>query len=59
MDSMTHVATDTTQTGCGKDYPTVWGAVSDVFTRIKYEPKHELRAAVEATGHTLEEIHKM
>jgi glyoxylase-like metal-dependent hydrolase (beta-lactamase superfamily II) len=48
------------ETGCGKDYPEVWGpAVSDVFARIKYEPKHELKAAVEATGNKLEDIKKI
>jgi len=48
------------ETGCGKDYPEVWGpAVSDVFARVKYEPKHELKAAVEATGNKLEDIKKI
>jgi hypothetical protein len=48
------------ETGCGADYPTVWGPeVSDVFARIKYEPRHELKAAIEATGHKLEDIKKM
>ncbi|KAK8196116.1 hypothetical protein M8818_007269 [Zalaria obscura] len=48
------------ETGSGKDYPEVWGPqVADVFSRIRYDPKHELRAAVEATGHKLEEIKKI
>jgi len=29
---------------------------ADVFSRIRYEPKHELRAAVEATGNKIEDI---
>ncbi|OQV07871.1 hypothetical protein CLAIMM_12230 [Cladophialophora immunda] len=48
------------ETGSGVDYPTVWGpAVADVFSRIEYKPEHELKAAVEATGHKLEEIKKI
>ncbi|UPK96112.1 hypothetical protein LCI18_007047 [Fusarium solani-melongenae] len=48
------------ETGCGKDYPTVWGPqLSDVFARVRYEPQHELRAAVEATGHKIENIKKI
>jgi hypothetical protein len=48
------------ETGCGKDYPEVWGpALADVFARIKYEPRHELRAAVEATGNKIENIKKI
>jgi hypothetical protein len=48
------------ETGSGVDYPTVWGPeVSDVFTRVRYEPKHELKAAIEATGHKLDDIKKM
>jgi glyoxylase-like metal-dependent hydrolase (beta-lactamase superfamily II) len=48
------------ETGSGKDYPTVWGpALSDVFTRVKYEPRHELRAAIKATGNHLEDIKKV
>ncbi|KAL2672855.1 hypothetical protein Neosp_013571 [[Neocosmospora] mangrovei] len=48
------------ETGCGKDYPEIWGpALSDVFARIRYEPQHELRAAVEATGHKLEDIKRI
>jgi hypothetical protein len=48
------------ETGCGKDYPTVWGPqVSDIFARVRYEEKHELKAQVEATGHKLEDIKKM
>jgi hypothetical protein len=48
------------ETGCGVDYPDVWGPqLVDVFARVKYEPRHELKAAVEATGHKLEDIKKM
>ena len=48
------------ETGSGKDYPTVWGpAASDVFARVNYEPRHELRAAVEATGNKIEDIKKI
>lgn len=48
------------ETGCGKDYPEVWGpVVSDIFARIRYEPQHELRAAVEATGNKIEDIKKI
>ena len=48
------------ETGCGKDYPTVWGpAASDIFARVNYEPHHELRAAVEATGNRIEDIKKI
>lgn len=48
------------ETGCGKDYPEVWGPqVSDVFSRVRYEPKHELDAAIEATGNKIEDIKKI
>jgi glyoxylase-like metal-dependent hydrolase (beta-lactamase superfamily II) len=48
------------ETGCGVDYPTVWGpALADIFARVRYEPKHELKNAVEATGHKLEDIKKI
>ena len=48
------------ETGSGKEYPEVWGpVVSDVFCRVRYEPKHELRAAIEATGNRVEEVKKM
>lgn len=48
------------ETGCGKDYPTVWGPqLSDIFTRVRYEPKHELDAQIEATGHKVEDIKKI
>jgi glyoxylase-like metal-dependent hydrolase (beta-lactamase superfamily II) len=33
--------------------------VADVFTRVRYEPHHELDAAIEATGHKLEDIKKI
>ena len=48
------------ETGSGKDYPEVWGPqLADVFSRIRYEPRHELKAAIEATGHKLEDVKKM
>ena len=48
------------ETGCGKDYPTVWGPqLSDIFARVKYDPKHELDAAIEATGNKVEDIKKI
>lgn len=48
------------ETGCGKDYPEVWGPqVSDLFARVRYEPHHELDAAIEATGHKLEDVKKI
>lgn len=48
------------ETGSGKNYPEVWGpAVADVFSRVKYEPRHELRAAIEATGNNIEDVKKM
>ena len=48
------------ETGSGKDYPKVWGPeIADVFTRVRYDPKHELKNAIEATGHKLEDIKKI
>ena len=48
------------ETGSGPDYPEVWGTeLIDVFTRTKYEPRHELKAAIEATGNKMEDIKKM
>jgi len=48
------------ETGSGENYPEVWGPViSDVFARVRYEPKHELRAAIEATGNKVEDVKKM
>jgi glyoxylase-like metal-dependent hydrolase (beta-lactamase superfamily II) len=48
------------ETGSGKDYPEVWGPVtSDVFCRVDYEPRHELQAAIEETGHKLEDVKKI
>ena len=38
----------------------MWGPqVADVFTRVKYEPHHELDAAIAATGHKLEDVKKI
>ncbi|KAL4971499.1 beta-lactamase-like protein [Aspergillus desertorum] len=48
------------ETGCGKDYPEVWGpVVSDIFARVRYEPQHQLRAAIEATGNRVEDVKKI
>lgn len=48
------------ETGCGKDYPEIWGpVVSDIFSRVRYEPQHELRAAIEATGNKIEDVKKI
>jgi glyoxylase-like metal-dependent hydrolase (beta-lactamase superfamily II) len=48
------------ETGSGKDYPEVWGPqLADVFTRVKYEAKHELDAQIEATGHKVEDVKKI
>lgn len=48
------------ETGCGKNYPQVWGpALSDVFARVRYEPQHELRAAIAATGHNIQDVKKV
>ncbi|KAK4545528.1 hypothetical protein LTR36_002878 [Oleoguttula mirabilis] len=48
------------ETGSGKDYPTVWGPqLADIFTRVRYEPRHELDAAIEATGHKIEDVKKI
>jgi hypothetical protein len=48
------------ETGSGKDYPTVWGPqLADVFTRVRYEEKHELDAQIEATGHKVEDVKKI
>lgn len=38
----------------------VWGPqVSDIFARVRYEPKHELDAQIEATGHRVEDVKKI
>ena len=48
------------ETGSGVDYPEIWGPIqSDAFQRVKYEPRHELKAAIEATGHRLEDVKKI
>lgn len=48
------------ETGSGENYPEVWGAaLIDVFSRVRYEPKHELKAAIEATGNKVEDVKKM
>lgn len=48
------------ETGSGKDYPTAWGPeISDAFARVRYEPRHELDAAIRATGNKPEDIKKI
>lgn len=48
------------ETGCGKDYPEIWGPqVADAFARIRYDPSHELDAAIEATGHDIKDVKKV
>jgi hypothetical protein len=48
------------ETGAGVDYPEVWGPdLVDVFARVRYEPKHELKNAIETTGHKIEDVKKM
>ncbi|ETS63671.1 hypothetical protein PaG_01977 [Moesziomyces aphidis] len=45
------------ETGCGKDYPEVWGApLNDIFARSRYEPEHELEAAIAATGNNIKDV---
>ena len=45
------------ETGCGKDYPQVWGApLNDIFARSRYEPEHELEAAIAKTGHSIKDV---
>ncbi|KAF2223429.1 beta-lactamase-like protein [Elsinoe ampelina] len=48
------------ETGGGKNFPTDVGpAIADVFTRVKYEPEHELAAAIAKTGHDIGEVKKV
>ena len=48
------------ETGSGENYPEVWGPeLADVFTRVRYEEKHELKNAIAATGHKYEDIKKI
>lgn len=45
------------ETGCGKDYPEVWGVpINDVFARINYTEEKELDAAIAKTGHNIKDI---
>ncbi|GAC95450.1 metallo-beta-lactamase super [Pseudozyma hubeiensis SY62] len=45
------------ETGCGKDYPTVWGApLNDIFARSRYDEVHELEAAIAKTGNNIKDI---
>lgn len=48
------------ETGSGTNYPEMWGPqIHDIFHRVRYEEKHELKNAIEATGHKLEDIKKI
>jgi len=45
------------ETGCGKDYPEVWGApLNDIFARVKYEPSQELDAAIAKAGYNIKDV---
>ncbi|KAJ1603450.1 hypothetical protein NDA14_006759 [Ustilago hordei] len=45
------------ETGCGKNYPEVWGApLNDIFARSRYEPEHELEAAIVKTGNNIKDV---
>lgn len=33
--------------------------MSDIFSRVRYEPQHELRAAIALTGHKIEDVKKV
>ncbi|CAG8950854.1 hypothetical protein HYFRA_00003071 [Hymenoscyphus fraxineus] len=46
------------ETGCGMNYPETPGGM-DVFVRVRYEPKHDLTAAIAATGNKIEDVKKM
>ncbi|KAF4553173.1 Hypothetical protein D9617_8g051870 [Elsinoe fawcettii] len=48
------------ETGGGSHFPDLVGpAVADVFARVKWGPEHELRAAIAATGHRIEDVKKV
>ncbi|PQE05735.1 metallo-beta-lactamase superfamily protein [Rutstroemia sp. NJR-2017a BVV2] len=45
------------ETGCGHDYPRVWGApLNDLFNRVDFSPEHELPAAIAATGNDIKDV---
>ncbi|PWN96635.1 Metallo-hydrolase/oxidoreductase [Tilletiopsis washingtonensis] len=45
------------ETGCGKDYPEIWGApVNDIFARSKYDESQELDAALGKIGYKISDI---
>ncbi|KIM88008.1 hypothetical protein PILCRDRAFT_814690 [Piloderma croceum F 1598] len=45
------------ETGSGSHYPELCGPVfNDVFPRVIYEPHHDLKAAIESTGHSYRDI---
>ncbi|EPQ27503.1 uncharacterized protein PFL1_05041 [Pseudozyma flocculosa PF-1] len=45
------------ETGSGKDYPQVWGApLNDIFARTRYEPEHELDAAIAKAGYSIKDV---
>ncbi|PSK34260.1 hypothetical protein B9Z65_8586 [Elsinoe australis] len=48
------------ETGGGDKFPQDVGPqIADVFTRIRYEPEHELTKAIEATGNKVEDVKKV
>ncbi|PNS14202.1 hypothetical protein CAC42_6715 [Sphaceloma murrayae] len=48
------------ETGGGDGFPEFLGPqVADVFARVEYGPQHNLRAAIESTGHKIEEVKKV
>ncbi|SJX60474.1 uncharacterized protein SRS1_11794 [Sporisorium reilianum f. sp. reilianum] len=48
------------ETGSGRDYDKVWGApLNDIFAKSRYEPEHELEAAVAKTGHSIKDIQQV
>lgn len=45
------------ETGCGKDYPEIWGApLNDIFARSRYDAEHELDAAIAKVGYNIKDI---
>lgn len=45
------------QPRASQDYPEVWGPqLADIFSRTRYEPEHELEAAIASTGHSYKDI---
>jgi glyoxylase-like metal-dependent hydrolase (beta-lactamase superfamily II) len=45
------------ETASGKNYPEVWGApINDIFAQVDYDPSQELDAAIEKTGHSINDV---